>query len=81
MDKTNLVELLKDAQTMSDVFNALKRMEIMQHPTLGSSYVPLEARAEFVILQDRGDDEQLIHPYGTQVTYFIHNPEPNAPRD
>jgi len=77
MSVAKLITLIKNAQTMQEAFNNLRGMEIMQGD-MGSSYVPVEARKEFVILEDNGGDRtQFLHPYGSLVTYEVRGRVPD----
>ena len=78
MANVDLLTIIGKAETMQEVFTNLKGMEIIQQTPLGSSYIPMGARKEFVIFQDNGNGGQFIHPYGTQITYHIHNQSPES---
>ncbi len=79
MAKINLKEIVGNSQTLIDAFNKLKGMEIMQEDHLGSSYITIEARKEFVILEENSlERNQFLHPYGTSVLYYVFNEHPKS---
>lgn len=58
MAVVSLIRIIKDAQTLAQAFDKLRDMEIMVETELGSSYIPLDVREEFVILEDNGGDRR-----------------------
>ena len=76
MDGINLIEIIDDAQTLVEAFNNLKGMEIVIERNMESSYIPIETRKEFVILEaniEHNKGTQFLHPYGANISYKVSN--------
>ena len=72
----NLVELLKDKDTLEEVFTEfcggdVKLVEIRS--VLGENYLLLDSHKDYAIIEEYTSGilqaRQLIHPYGTLMAY------------
>jgi len=75
MVNTNLVNLLKEVETLQDAFRTLQEKEFSLSIRVydpSKEYKILSAREGYLITEQRGIDKiQEIHPIGTNIFYRV----------
>jgi hypothetical protein len=80
MAEPKLTEILKEANTLREAFDAMKGMELMITRDFGSSYTPVATSAEFVILEECNcGRKQLLHPFGANIAYTVYGLDARRP--
>jgi hypothetical protein len=77
MESTNLVDLIGESETLREVFDKLKGLQMLTARKIGGYlYKPILARKEFALLEEIGKNkpgQQYINPYGTTIGYYVYN--------